>query len=145
MCWIIDRELFKNNPENYHKVAEKDIIVYKFGKVREGNFIPFYRNNYTYISKCNNIRVELKLHYNVSINLIYFGYHSYLEKDYVINKIIDLQKTKFLYSIYPFIVGKFIIPKGTEYYINADKEIVSSSIIWTGEGLSSKENFKPIK
>ena len=37
MCWTIDKELFKNNPENYHKVAEKDIIVYKFGKVRDGD------------------------------------------------------------------------------------------------------------
>lgn len=29
--------------------------------------------------------------------------------------------------------GKFIIPKGTEYYENKQGEIVSSQIMWTGE------------
>ena len=38
MCWIIDKKLFENNPEDYHKVAKKDIIVYKFGRVKDDNF-----------------------------------------------------------------------------------------------------------
>lgn len=36
-------------------------------------------------------------------------------------------------------VGKFIIPKGTEYIENDNGEIVSSCIKWTGSCLNSKD------
>ena len=46
-------------------------------------------------------------------------------------------------------IGKFIIPKGTEYYENEYGEIVSSQIVWTGECMSlselKKNSYEPIK
>lgn len=38
MCWEVNKIEFNDNPEKYHKIADKDIIVYKIGDVRCDKF-----------------------------------------------------------------------------------------------------------
>lgn len=89
------------------------------------------------------------------------GYHSYSKKckiyygKYNSDKISIYNKEEIkienyfsegIYFIYE-IIGKFIIPKGSEYYENENGEIVSSQLVWTGESylLNKLECDKMIK
>ena len=60
MCWQIKRCKFDKNPDKYHKIAEKDIIVYKFGNVsKEDNcFHPYFKKCFSY--KSNVLNEEIK-------------------------------------------------------------------------------------
>ena len=147
MCWFIDKD---KNPEIYHKIAQEDIKVYKFGNFWDVDkcFHPYFYDLLGYKINDGNKEVKLKIHkYFVTCKswskgsdkfVITDGYHSYSgECLYDGNQHI-------LEESYPFAshVGIFIIPKGSEYYKNENGEIVSSNIIWTGEYISSKQNKK---
>ena len=43
MCWFINKTEFEDNPNQYHKVAEEDIFVYKIGDVINGKFFPYFK------------------------------------------------------------------------------------------------------
>lgn len=145
MCWRIS---FNKNPDDYRKIADKDITVYKIGYMTaECNFSgPLYKN-FTYKPNVLNMGVKLsvedkqilsfdKIHYEYQINE---GYHSYSEKCCLKKTFRHSTKiiTEDMGIIYhygaTFSAGKFIIPKGTEYYKNEDGEFVSSQLVWTGE------------
>ena len=130
MCWRIDKKAFKKNPKSYHKIADEDIFVYKYGNVSEEDncFHPCIKEHFAYKSNVLNKEIKLNLEENKnSILMIYAyyiieeGYHSYSY---------SYRKGCHFLSQH---IGKFIIPKGTEYYENEDGEVVSSNIIWTGE------------
>ena len=127
MYWSVNTFRYNANPEGFHHIADKDIEVYKFGDVFEddGNFHP-YNQFFSYKPNVLNKEIKLNLEENKNIFFarfeyeIYEGYHSYLH----CKQGIHLSNHH---------IGKFIIPKGTEYYENEDGQIVSSNIIWTGE------------
>ena len=136
MCWTINKDKFSENPDKYHKVAEEDIVVYKVGKNKGGKFFPFFVDNFPYIAHNTNEKVKLVLedmsNFIDGTNIIMKGYHSYVN----IDKVYDEIKKMRLFDeniVYGFSVGKFIIPKGVEYYDNNKGEIVSSQLIWTGD------------
>lgn len=135
MCWEINKKKFDNNPEKYHKIAEEDITVYKFGDVYQddGNFHPCVHDAFKYRPNVLNKEIKLNLETYENISFVIFeyyideGYHSYSY----------CKEGLHLLSHHN---GKFIIPKGSEYYQNEYGEIVSSNIMWTGEYEDNKFN-----
>lgn len=87
MGWKIKKEDYINNNNKYCKIANTDIVVYKFGTVgKDGNFYPHYIKNFAY--KPNKINDEIKLvlseKYKPNIDditelIIINGYHSLSE------------------------------------------------------------------
>ena len=154
MCWRIDKVEYEKNPNCYHKVAEEDVIVYKFGYKKYNKFNPMYRQEFIY--KTNSLNDEISLHmesrhdecYYIDDDECYYideGYHSYSGECKILyfltcgKKTFGIESSKG-YKIMPMClieqpikVGEFIIPKGSEYYENDLGEIVSSQIMWTGE------------
>lgn len=154
MCWKIDKWTYCQDCKRYNKVAEKDIEVYKIGYKKYNKFTSYFRDDFSY--KANIPNEEIKL-YMDSNHLYDFcvdkGHHSYSgECNYfyliwigneAFNiesplKIYKGEKEKPIRFIEEFInnsinIGKFIIPKGTEYLENENGEIVSTQLIWTGE------------
>ena len=129
MCW--------NGHSEQKKVAEKDIEVYKIGRVQDNRFICEFRN-FSYKKGVPNEELVLKeicWMGSISINE---GYHSYKRVSIRFNSLSG--KIKYIYrgyKIQPYLDGlydlaTFIIPKGSIYYENLDGEIVSSNIVYTG-------------
>lgn len=158
MCWEIKRCKFDKNPEKYHKIAKKDIFVYKIGYEEDNGFSPYFRDEFIY--KPNIFNDEIKLHMKIwcfetfGINE---GYHSYSGECFIEQyckyddfvgiyshrngKVITYDCTKYdieekNIKIKMASIGKFIIPKGSEYYKNGDGEIVSSKLIYSGENIN---------
>lgn len=135
MCWwTIKKKIFDEYPDSYHKVATQDIAVYKFGDIVEKNFISSELKK-KYASNIANRHIKINL---IKDNERYYeineAYDSYSENCslnidipfivvYPSTQTYDLNKT----------IGKFIIPKGTEYYTNETGMLASSQLIWTGE------------
>ena len=140
MCWEINKKKFNKKPEKYRKVAKKDIEVYKIGFEEDNGFSPYYRQDFIY--KANSLNDEISLHMDSRHDECYCideGYHSYSGECGIINSFYDIgvyskNDNEKQFDFYQCdTIGKFIIPKGTEYYENEDGEIVSSNIIWTGK------------
>lgn len=156
MCWTISKIKFDENPEEYHKIADKNIIVYKIGYLKTDlfgtTFCPYFRG---FIYTANSTNKEIKMDFR--FYCINKGYHSYsdecyIKEGYIKGSIIIIPSGRFLYHLGYYrnalyyrntFIGKFIIPKGTEYYTNEDGEIVSSNIIWTGEYYKTKDIKEP--
>ena len=149
MCWSIGIKEFNENPEKYHKIAEEDITVYKFGIKYNKKFLPAYQDDFGYEPNIRNDKVEIKLikdgksYHGTCYFYVNEGYHSYSEKCHLLNDSCDVgvyskifdEKYLDFYTLVDDFIGKFIIPKGSEFYENEDGEIVSSNIMWTGEGI----------
>ena len=135
MCWI--------GRKDNKQVAKRDFYVYKVGLVMGNTFISLYQK-YIYRIKRNNPIIPLKpIEDNCGMIKIEDGYHSYKEvaiefcqnpylRDIYLGDAIkgfvdDLRRYSHLY------LCTFIVPKGSEYYINSRGEIVSSNIIYTGK------------
>ena len=135
MCWI--------GRKNTKQVAKRDFYVYKIGLVLSNTFTSLFRKHIYRIKKDNSIILLKPVKDNCGWIKIEDGYHSYKEvaiefcqnpylRDIYLGDVIkgfvdDLR----LYS--PLYLGTFIVPKGSEYYINSRGEIVSSNIIYTGK------------
>lgn len=145
MCWKIEMYDFDKNPKGFHHIADKDIEVYKVGYKNDKIFNPFYKNEFSYNINSPNRELKLKLtdenyYYDYYIDE---GYHSFSENcKFTANMIIDrevfdirtkddrpLFERKIDNTIY---IGKFIIPKGSDVYVNTYGEMVSSQLVWTG-------------
>ena len=158
MCWMINKVVYDKNPEKYHKVAEEDKIVYNFGYVDNNIFQPCYSMT-SY--EPNKIKRNKKLILNEpqnGVQIIEKGYDSFCGdifctiNDFYWNfrtvmdgEITSDEKTLLFFSwgeenvsSAKVRVGKFIIPRGTEYYENEDGEIISSKIMWNGESMPLK-------
>lgn len=144
MCWTSRNELTKliadKDIECYKNFRLEDIIFkqksifkFKFGKKKIIQLISLFKEyKYTPYKKQKIINLKPKeLSYDPDIFNNYkimgykidAGYHSY-------NTIERAKKSIFFGDE---VVIKCIIPKGTEYYINNDDEIVSSTIIVTDQ------------
>lgn len=144
MCWISRNELtkliadkdiecYKNFRLNDIILKQKSIFKFKFGKKKITQIISLFRG-YKYIPYKKQQIIDLKpievFYYPYSFNnykitgyKIDAGYHSY--------DAIERAKRSMFFR--DEVVIKCIIPKGTEYYINNDNEIVSSTIIVTDQ------------
>ena len=136
MCWI--------GRKDTKQIAKRDFYVYKIGLVLDNTFISLYQK-YIYRIKRNNPIIPLKpVEDNCGMIKIEDGYHSYKEVaiefspensysrniylgDTVMGYVDGLEYYSHRY------LGTFIVPKGSEYYINNRGEIVSSNIIYTGK------------
>lgn len=136
MCWI--------GRKNTKQIAKRDFYVYKIGVVLGNTFVSLFQTH-IYRIKGSNPIIPLKPTKNdYEIIEIEAGYHSYKEvaiefypqnhyfRDIYLGDAIkgfvdDLRLYSHLY------LGTFIVPKGSEYYINTRGEIVSSNIIYTGK------------
>ena len=144
MCWTTRNKLTKliadKNIECYKNFRleditfkQKSIFNFKFGKKKIIQLISLFKK-YKYIPYKKQQIIDLKskelFYYPDSFNnhgiigyKIDAGYHSY-------DTIKIAQKNIFFGDE---VVIKCIIPKGTEYYINNDNEIISSTIIVTDQ------------
>ena len=144
MCWTTRNELtkliadkdiecYKNFRLNDIIFKQKSIFKFKFGKKKITQLISLFKEyKYTPYKKQKIINLKpIETSYfpygfedcriiGYKINV---GYHSY-------NTIERAKKSIFFGDE---VVIKCIIPKGTEYYINNDNEIVSSTIIVTDQ------------
>jgi len=139
MCFIVQ----KTRPNA--KIATRDIVCYKVVMEDGGRLTPYYYwftlpsdqyslRTITYKMNKNNKSIKLTLKkptfvFNTSLEtpkdskIIYEGYHSYA----TLFKAKEFCKTA-IYS--NSIVVRSIIPEGTEYYYNSDREeYVSENII----------------
>ena len=113
--------------------AKRDITVYKIGVYAdEGIFKPFFRSYFEYFT---NQRVFEKVKFT---NMIVQGLHSFL-----MCKLVPFALNVNLYScrnliwyisltVYTVYLGEFIIPKGATYCLNSNGEVVSNSLMYTG-------------
>ena len=162
MCWQIKRCNFDKNPDKYHKIADENIIVYKIGDVRCDNFFSaceFYKYNRKFSNKKTKLKLQELSEDGKDFYTIEKGYHSYSGDCKIINDIM-LSYSPILITTIIFkvkneqkasyhdnhCVGIFVIPKGSEYYENAEGEIVSNQLIWSGEYKKVDDQFDvPIK
>lgn len=144
MCWtsknkltklIADKDIecYKNFRFENITFKQKSIFKFKFGKKKIRQLISLFKR-YKYIPYKKQQIIDLKpieVFYSLDNFKCYrnrgykidAGYHSY-------NTIEIAQKSIFFWDE---VIIKCIIPKGTEYYINNDNEIVSSTIIVTDQ------------
>lgn len=145
MCWI-------EKQENIHmQIADKDIEVYKV--VLEASkqsckscvlgFI--YKTNTIY--KIHSIQIRRTSILNSIIFCVEEAYHSYTKIQYTLksvtvndsffkvkgiifgNQIVPLSFNN------PYYVATFVIPKGSQYAVNLEGEIISNQIVYTGKYL----------
>ena len=138
MCWSINKIEFESNPTCYHKIAEEDITVYKFGHILDGKFIPYFKCDFTYTVNSLNEEVKMKSRRGDYFVFIDEGYHSYESEDKALKGLNDIILFDDVFDDDANLYNKieaFIIPKGSEYYENNYGEIVSSQLIWTGESI----------
>ena len=109
----------------FHKMdiiwgVEKTLDLTFEAKIKE--LKSLYRQ-YKYIPYNINPKIDITYKWNDILNAWYIdeGYYSY----------ISLEEAKKCNSHGAFSIIECIIPKGTEYYINENNEIVSSTIIVT--------------
>lgn len=134
MCWIAKHKNIKPC------TAVEDITVYKIITKRslverlvEKPFCKFKSAFTEYVYKSNKTNPLVIL--NCNNGSIYEGYHSYSPNAIIENYGLDAIIIEgHSYSTYytNFYVGKFIIPKDSEYYYN-NNTIVSNRIIFTGK------------
>lgn len=119
MGWNISKEDFIKNKSKYYRKIRKDIEVYKIGIIANNNyFVPCFRKDFTYYNNKVSEFVDLKIENNDQYIYTNKGYHSYLMSSlYRITNSLLTYSYKHEDVNMPFI-GKFIIPKGCEYYID---------------------------
>ena len=135
MCWI--------GRKDNKQVAKRDFYVYKVGLVIGNAFTSLFQK-YIYRIKRSNPIIPLKpVEDKNGITTIETGYHSYKEvaiefysnpnfRDIYLGDAIKgfVDELRLYSHLY---LCTFIVPKGSEYYINSRGEIVSSNIIYTGK------------
>lgn len=161
MSWLINKIDYEKKHEKYHKVASEDKIVYNFGYVEKNIFHPYYYSMISYES--NKIQRNKKLilsEPNNGVQLIEKGYDSFsgnifctindlypyfrtgicLEGEVTSNNktLLFFSWSEETVSSAHVVIGRFIIPKMTEYYENEDGEIISAKIMWSGESTALK-------
>ena len=124
---------FYKTKESKVLVAKRDIKVYKIGVyANESIFKPFFRSYFEYFT--NQIVFE-KVKFT---NMIAQGLHSFLMCELVPFALnVNLYSCRNLicniglitYTVY---LGEFIIPKGSTYCLNSNGEVVSDSLMYTG-------------
>ncbi len=139
-------------------VADKDFICYKKGFIDDKNFHPYYYEEFTYIphkltDEVNLIvdqtdqekQKQLKyIGYGNIISEIDKGYHAYISyEEAIINSPFDAMFQLEVNNLgHPFGYGIFLVLKGTDFYINEQRnELVASQMVYLGECKSELRNF----
>ena len=124
---------FYKTKESKVLVAKRDIKVYKLGTYADNDsFNPFFYKDFTYSV---NQTVFEKVEFT---NMIAQGLHSFLTCELVpfaLNVNLYSCRNLICYlslTIYTVYLGEFIIPKGATYCLNSDGEVVSDSLMYTG-------------
>ena len=135
MCWI-------NSKTPIKQIAEKDIICYKTFRVKDiiykqRSFLGFNYEKikiqalFSIIKGFKYIPYRKQKYINISVEHEYYdfftidkGYHSYE----TLNRA-KLEKDRYKHILYisNIVIVECIIPKDTEYYINSEQEIVTST------------------
>lgn len=120
--------------------AKRDIVVYKIGSEANKNaFVPYFVGSFKYLTG-----IKCQTSPEFGSNLMIEGYHGYINIMITSSAIpvsVVIQKNtkdKPVISIYPsnyesLYLGKFIVPKGAIYCVNAHNEIVSNQMVYTGQ------------
>lgn len=135
MCWI--------GRKDNKQVAKRDFYVYKVGLVMGKTFISLFQKHIYGIKRSNPIIPLKPVEDNCGMVTIEAGYHSYKEvaiefysnpnfRDIYLGDAIKGFVDEFSQYSHLYLCT-FIVPKGSEYYINSRGEIVSSNIIYTGK------------
>ena len=156
MCLDIDRS---KHPCGCCLIAREDITVYKAGYVHElykDCFAPFFHPKYCYSKNVVCEKIDLFpsktiYTYNYEITsegfhscltirdafVIYYGYNFYkIDKNCFEARVKDCYNDEFTLMR----IGKFIIPKGSKYYLGIDNDICSDKIIFI-DFLSKEEHL----
>lgn len=129
MCLIIDKNL---NKKYKPMIADKDLVCYKVLKQKGWLFKHFYSPYFDFEWKKN---VEYTIEMNVSVithgeHFVKKGFHAFINKELIDFRCIPCfittcdGKTKPLKQI----LVECIIPKGSEYYIGKNNDIVSNKM-----------------
>ena len=124
---------FYKTKESKVLIAKRDIKVYKLGTyANNDSFNPFFYKDFKY-------SVNLTVFENVEFtNMIAQGLHSFLMCELVPFALnVNLYSCRNLicylsFTIYTVYLGEFIIPKGATYCLNSNGEVVSDSLMYTG-------------
>ena len=144
MCWATRNELtkliadkdiecYKNFRLNDIIFKQKSIFKFKFGKKKIIQLISLFKE-YKYTPYKKQKIINLK---PIEISYFPYGFEDYgiigykIDVGYHSYNAIERAKRSIFFG--DEVVIKCIIPKGTEYYINNDNEIVSSTIIVTDQ------------
>lgn len=144
MCWATRNELtkliadkdiecYKNFRLNDIIFKQKSIFKFKFGKKKIIQLISLFKE-YKYTPYKKQKIINLK---PIEISYFPYGFEDYGIIGYKINEgyhsydAIERAKRSIFFG--DEVVIKCIIPKGAEYYINDNNEIVSSTIIVTDQ------------
>ena len=124
---------FYKTKESKVLIAKRDIKVYKIGVyANESIFKPFFRSYFEYFT--NQIVFE-KVKFT---NMIAQGLHGFLTCELVpfaLNVNLYSCRNLICYlslTIYTVYLGEFVIPKGACYCLNSNGEVVSDSLMYTG-------------
>lgn len=124
MCWTT-----RLKEHQVKRIAANDIQVYKIlekrrtwisGRIKYVS--PFYNFKYK-LNKVYKSRIELDVQTRNDVLTIEKGLHSFT----------NFQQAKCCYNIgklncEPWFIFKAIIPKGSIYYVNEDREVVSNKL-----------------
>ena len=124
---------FYKTKESKVLIAKRDIKVYKIGVYADEDiFEPFFHSYFKYLT--NQIVFE-KVKFT---NMIAQGLHSFLTCELVPFALdVNLYSCRNLIchlnlEIYTVYLGEFIISKGATYCLNSNGEVVSDSLMYTG-------------
>ena len=124
---------FYKTKESKVLVAKRDLKVYKLGTyANNDSFNPFFYKDFTYSV---NLTVFEKVEFT---NMIAQGLHSFLTCELVPFALnVNLYSCKNLMyhlflTAYTVYLGEFIIPNGATYCLNSNGEVVSDSLMYTG-------------
>ena len=130
MCLIISK--FYHKEDNNHNVkcfvAKEDILVYKCLDCNDGEYctpfqympIVFTKGKYVY----NKVKMSKKIYCGIRKNaLVSEGIHAYSTRDKAIKVAKDFRKSNGTYMHYA------VIPKGSNFYIGDNADVVSNNLI----------------
>lgn len=113
-------KVFKNNGIIY---KQPSFLGFKYGKAKIQKLFSLFRDfKYVPYKKQEHVNIYFSYSFHYLSHRIDKGYHSYETLDKAQHNWKD---------IYGISIVECIIPKGAEYFINKDQEIVSSTIIVT--------------
>ena len=130
---------FNKTKESKILIAKRDITVYKVGCFAdEVRFYSYFMTTYMYSRK-----TPMRECVDFNRDSIDMGLHSLLSLQGVYDPRAEAMCFYPNGNLYPFItanvlynhvyVGKFIIPKGSAYMVNFYNEVVSNTLMYTGE------------
>lgn len=134
MCWNSKRPTKK-------QIAKDDFYVYKIVRKTNTTIESFYESFKYELGHLYSVPKSLEINYKAEYFYIVEGFHSYKNKPTlktsIINskprRVFDVGITRQGFDIQYFSSNSCImtckIPKGTTYYVNEEREIVSESLI----------------